>query len=179
MSLFTVAIFAVFAMSLALFVVWSNFFRKLYRDIYRQDLFLIRDELFNKAARGEIPFEDPAYHALRYVINGNIRWAHKLSAGSIFLMWVFRKKLQIEKFADPRLELASESYPEVYQFVTNSIATRTILFCVKTSLFLRVSFRILKWLSERERFLERAANEVEPMVDEFGVAGAKRAGIAF
>lgn len=48
-------------------------------DYFRQDLFELRDELFNEAAGGLIDFNHPAYCLLRRTMNGNIRYSHRIS----------------------------------------------------------------------------------------------------
>lgn len=48
-------------------------------DAFRQDLFLIRDELFDYAANGKIDMAHPAYQLLRQNLNGYLRYAHHLS----------------------------------------------------------------------------------------------------
>jgi hypothetical protein len=52
---------------------------------FRQELFILRDRLFDEAARGRIGFDHPAYKYLRTTINGYLRFAHKLG----FLEFVF------------------------------------------------------------------------------------------
>lgn len=48
-------------------------------DGFRQDMFSIRDELFDYAASGRISFNDPAYRLLRQLMNGFIRYGHQLT----------------------------------------------------------------------------------------------------
>jgi hypothetical protein len=72
-------------------LLWALFYlsaRALLLDILRQQLFAIRDELFDFAADGGIDFDEPAYRELRGDINSLIRFAHKLSfARMIFAPW--------------------------------------------------------------------------------------------
>jgi hypothetical protein len=42
-------------------------------DRFRQDVFGLRDELWDFAASGQISFDDPAYRLLRQLMNGFIR----------------------------------------------------------------------------------------------------------
>jgi hypothetical protein len=59
-------------------------------DAFRQNLFAVRDELFDYAASGRIPFQHPAYRLLRQSMNGFIRYAHRISVFQIamtLLMW--------------------------------------------------------------------------------------------
>src|SRR5258706_13734181 len=48
-------------------------------DAFRQEMFALRDELFDYAAKGHIKFNDPAYRLLRQVMNGFIRYGHQLT----------------------------------------------------------------------------------------------------
>ncbi|MFZ0821265.1 MAG: hypothetical protein WAM91_14445 [Candidatus Acidiferrales bacterium] len=48
-------------------------------DQFRQDMFAVRDELFDYAASGKISFNDPAYRLLRQLMNGFIRYGHQLT----------------------------------------------------------------------------------------------------
>ena len=48
-------------------------------DTFRQEMFAVRDELFDYAAAGKISFNDPAYRLLRQSMNGFIRYGHQLT----------------------------------------------------------------------------------------------------
>src|SRR5438876_10530845 len=48
-------------------------------DLFRQQMFALRDELFDFALDEKIKFDDPAYTLLRHLINGFIRYAHNLT----------------------------------------------------------------------------------------------------
>jgi hypothetical protein len=61
-------------------------------DLFRQQMFAIRDELWDFAAEGKISFDDPAYTLLRQLMNGFIRYAHNLTLYRIllsFLQWKY------------------------------------------------------------------------------------------
>ena len=48
-------------------------------DLFRQQVFCVRDELFDYARAGNISFKHPAYRLLRQSANGFIRYAHRLT----------------------------------------------------------------------------------------------------
>ena len=48
-------------------------------DSFRQNMFIVRDELFDYAADGHISFNHPAYLLLRSQMNGFIRYGHHLT----------------------------------------------------------------------------------------------------
>jgi hypothetical protein len=73
-------------------------------DALRDRLFAVREKLFDYAAQGGISFDDPAYTKLRMLINGLIRFAHRLTfmrfaMGVLFMEWRDQpcdKKLLVE-----------------------------------------------------------------------------------
>jgi len=59
-------------------------------DIFRQELFALRDEMFDFAANGSIAFDHPAYALLRQLMNGFLRYAHNITPYRIlasFIRW--------------------------------------------------------------------------------------------
>ncbi len=62
-------------------------------DLFRHEMFVLRDGFFSEAARGVISFEHPAYGMLRTTMNGFIRFGHQLPLLQ-FMAWreIFRAK---------------------------------------------------------------------------------------
>jgi len=48
-------------------------------DLLRQELFAVRDRLFDEARAGRISFASPGYQAARHMCNGLIRFGHQIS----------------------------------------------------------------------------------------------------
>jgi hypothetical protein len=48
-------------------------------DLFREQMFALRAELFDFAMEGHVAFDDPAYRLLRTLMNGLIRYAHNLT----------------------------------------------------------------------------------------------------
>jgi hypothetical protein len=69
-------------------LAWLAFwlFKKLRIDEFRQEVFYVRDELFDFAADGNIDFNHPAYVTLRSMMNGYIRFSHRLSIFHLLAM---------------------------------------------------------------------------------------------
>jgi hypothetical protein len=69
--------------------LWVFFFW-IYRDYsiecFRQKVFALRDELFETAASGEMPFNHRSYGRLRLTMNGAIRFANEISFIQIIVM---------------------------------------------------------------------------------------------
>src|ERR1019366_10651823 len=62
-----------------LFFCWDE-----YRlDALRDKLFSLRHRLFMAAVEGHIAFDDPTYQQLRILMNGMIRFGHKLTFGRL------------------------------------------------------------------------------------------------
>jgi hypothetical protein len=75
-------------------LVWVFFFW-VWRDYcvedFRQKVFALRDELFDKAASGKIPYNHKGYGRLRLTMNGAIRFAEDISFGQVILMSYFNR----------------------------------------------------------------------------------------
>jgi hypothetical protein len=72
-----------------LFFCWDE-----YRlDALRDKLFSLRHRLFMAAVEGHIAFDDPTYQQLRILMNGMIRFGHKLTFGRLMLacitQWIY------------------------------------------------------------------------------------------
>ena len=61
---------------LFLLLVLFNGYRE---DRLRQELFELRDRLFDEAVEGNVSFDSHAYQATRLLLNGMLRFAHRLS----------------------------------------------------------------------------------------------------
>src|SRR3989442_11092837 len=92
-------VISLFALLILAFWFWRD-----YRiDSLRERLFELRQELFDCAAMGVVPFDHPAYTDLRNIMNGMIRFAHKttflrlllaVTADSIFPVPSIKKPYQ-------------------------------------------------------------------------------------
>lgn len=76
-------------------------YRELRLDSLRDRLFGLRHELFMVAASNRISFDDPTYKVLRDLINGMIRFAHKLSFGRLFLAMIDQRLRPDPQFSRP------------------------------------------------------------------------------
>lgn len=63
-------------------------------DCFRQDMFAVRDELFDYASSGRISFSHPAYRLLRQSMNGFIRYGHQVSFYQFIMTWLAWKALE-------------------------------------------------------------------------------------
>jgi hypothetical protein len=61
----------------ALWGLWYFLLKEQRIDKYREELFAIRDELFDMAANGELKFQHRSYTEFRLLLNGMLRFAHR------------------------------------------------------------------------------------------------------
>ncbi len=61
-------------------------------DLLRFRLFVARDKLFSYAEQGKIDFDSSAYLLTRTMINGSLRFAHRLTLTDLIIMIVVQKK---------------------------------------------------------------------------------------
>jgi hypothetical protein len=61
----------------ALWGMWYFLLKEQRIDQFREELFAIRDELFDMAANGELKFQQSAYTEFRVLLNGMLRFAHR------------------------------------------------------------------------------------------------------
>ena len=65
--------------AIASWALWFYFAKEQRVDAFREELFSIRRDLFLMAAAGEVSFASKSYIELRYLINGMLRFAHRIS----------------------------------------------------------------------------------------------------
>jgi hypothetical protein len=89
-------------------------YQPLFLDAFRQDMFGLRDELFDYAAAGKIDFGHPAYVLLRTIMNGSIRFGYHISAwqGVLFAVLISRDK-----------DLLNYSFSTVWDKATSDLDT--------------------------------------------------------
>lgn len=78
------------------FVLWRGYCE----DKLRQDVFALRDKLFDYAHTGAIGFEHPAYTVLRTRMNGLIRFAHRATWTHILLAFIFTRKSMADSVSE-------------------------------------------------------------------------------
>ena len=105
-----------------IWAMWHFLWKPQRVDIFRQRLFTLRSELFDLAADGEIAFNAPAYTRLRFLLNGMIQYAHRISL-PLLLLSVFLMKNAPETNR-PDWEEALPNIPEEAQRKLRSIHER-------------------------------------------------------
>jgi len=76
---------AVFLLAVCgIWCVWTYGLKKFCLDSFRENLFELRFELFKLGASEEVPFGSDTYRSLETLLNGLLRFAHRLTAASYF-----------------------------------------------------------------------------------------------
>jgi hypothetical protein len=92
MPINTVVLFVESTSALVVFALLVFWLIPNYRlDLFRQEVFAVRDELFDYARAGNISFADPAYRLLRQSFNGFIRYAHRLTFYKVVMTMIVWK----------------------------------------------------------------------------------------
>lgn len=125
-----------------LIYVWMQIWPKLRIDVFRQEMFGIRNELFLYAASGKISFTHPAYRLLRKSMNGYIRYGHRLGLFSMAvttiewrlsgatpdLSWFKNWEDALKTIKDPDVRRALKTYHiRAETLVLRSIASRSLI----------------------------------------------------
>lgn len=71
---------------LGIWILLFWLYRDLVTDSFRQEMFALRDELFDAAEDGVIDFAHPAYGLLRSTMNGFIRFTHRMTLLDVLLL---------------------------------------------------------------------------------------------
>ena len=96
---FSVVIFSL----VSLFGLWVILFwlhRDFCVDHYRQQLFALRDELFDESHSGLLSFDHPAYGMLRATMNGFIRFGHNMNLVQVILFFFLTRSTETESFEE-------------------------------------------------------------------------------
>lgn len=80
-------------------------------SVARNQLFSLRDELFELGKSGQLAFDSQGYRAARQMINGMIRYAHDLSLTQLMCTWTI-KTVRKQKMPASEWDRAIATLPE-------------------------------------------------------------------
>lgn len=89
-------------------------------DSFRQQMFKLRDELFDDAREGKISFNDKSYVMLRSSMNGFIQFGHRLNIWQVMFLNVIAKNGSngtVKSFYKQLEETTTRSSPEHKELV--------------------------------------------------------------
>ncbi len=114
-----------------LWVLWFYFLKKQLIDSFREELFSVRDELFNLAASGEISFENSSYIELRYLINGMLRFGHRISLTTLVTASYGANREALESTAFYKWKRSLDKLPEDIKHRLNKLHDRMFMAYMK------------------------------------------------
>lgn len=80
---------------MALWVLWFFLIKEQRIDMFRERLFELRDQLFDIAADGDLAYNHNAYTELRMLLNGMLRYAHRISLIGLVIA-IIRSEMRTE-----------------------------------------------------------------------------------
>lgn len=145
-----------------LFFVYHYMYKQTRFDHFREDIFTMRDELFDYMWQHNVSYQLPAYELMRDFLNGLIRLDER-----IFIAVIFFARFSHPSRQTPSLFVAINEIPdpEVRKHFTK----------VKSRVFHRIIthlllFRLLSFVFKSARY-SLAKQQVKAMVDEFVALG--------
>lgn len=76
--------------ALWIFFIWLHHDYRV--DLLRFRVFIARDKLFTYAEQGKISFDAPAYNLTRRMLNGSLRFAHRMTLSNIIVVGLLQKQ---------------------------------------------------------------------------------------
>lgn len=154
-------------MGIILFGLWwfyTNLYREYCIERTRQDLFKLRDQLFDSVENGHIDFNDDAYGILRKTINGMIRYCHELHFVHMLALLLAQTKLSkdngkvTKEYSLARERANNRLDPEGREVVEATYKTMQIIVIshiITFSFFLNILFRLLRAILTLSHSIER------------------------
>ena len=144
-------------LTICTFFALVYFYKKYCVDAYRQEVFKIRDNLFNFAAEGGIEFAHPAYIMARTYLNGTIRFTERLSLVRMITANVMLKKhaSHFEKDIANRLKGLTEPQRKAITTALDAATAYTIVYLIKKNV-------ALVFLFETFRYVDMLRNLIKP-----------------
>jgi hypothetical protein len=121
---------------LALFALWVvvyYFWRDFRLDVFREDIFSVRDRMFLYAAKGNISFNHPAYTILRNRMNVLLRHGHEFTLTRMVFVLLTHGNTNNE--AVLQWEAAVEGLPERTQASMRDFNLSVVIFVLQHLVF--------------------------------------------
>jgi hypothetical protein len=116
------SLLGLFGLWVVVYYLWPDF----RNDAFREDIFSVRDEMFEYASRGSVSFDHPAYTLLRSRMNALLRHGHNLTLTRLVVINATIRDAKSEMFGAWRA--AVEQLPITTQEALNDFDLRTTIF---------------------------------------------------
>jgi len=162
---------------------------QLYRDYNvdrtRQRLFAVRDELFMRAADGDIPMDSDAYRIVRRLANGTIRFCHTLSFTHILMLLQAERtgKLHnndavksmagaIKALPADQRKIVIHAIHDINSILLNHIARgNLIVFIVAEFLFILARLGLFRMMAKVQRLVFNKTKHVQRLLESEALKG--------
>jgi hypothetical protein len=109
--------------------IYRFFYQKTRLDTLREDLFTMRDGLFDYMWKHNISYDTPVYREMRRMLNGFISIAHKFNIGGLLLGAILtREKIKGDDFKVSLNNVTDEAFKQYLSELYSKVALRIIHF---------------------------------------------------
>ena len=131
-------------------------------DRTRQDLFALRDDLMAYWQRAGLPFEAPAYRLMREMLNGAIRFSHRVSLLRLAALMVVDAQFKgVDGAAfERRFEAALEGLSPDVQAHLRAVRRQAHLILLQHVVFGSLLLSVAYWLVRVSRMTQRVTGRL-------------------
>jgi hypothetical protein len=149
-----------------LFFLWWKAYPSMRVEEFRLNIFALRNSIFDKAAKGEISFDDPMYQIVRAILNGMLKDADNLTFLD-FLGRIYRAKKssahsQFSAYVEHQVSAMPAEKKAIYQDVLKQIGPLLSELIIKRSLILYC----VDVLTGATRFLRKRKQDIRARIDD-------------
>lgn len=151
-------------------LVWFLLFPRAeyYTDLYRHNLFVLRDSLFDNAEKYGIAFDSEAYKAVRELMNSYLRFAHHMSFLKLAVVAIVTRCTgsvdQVRKIGG-RVKVVLDDLPanqrEYLFLLIFRLHMTTLVHVFQSSLFLNPLFSCLRWASRFIGYFRKMSKKIQ------------------
>ena len=145
-------------------------------DLLRYRLFLTRDRLFNYAEQGKIAFDSPAYLLTRTLINGSLRFGHRLTLIELAITYIVQKKYNptgaieyhqrleqsLHGLSFEQKKMIRDIWVEIHFDLIAHIAHVSILL-IPFAMIFKIAFKLHLLRKERHAITKKTRARMEPI----------------
>lgn len=147
----------------SLLFIFDHYYREYYLDRTREELFTIRDQLFNYASDGKLDFNSKSYGLTRAKLNGMIRFTHELSMIRVIVLLIshsrYRKNdesyIEYVHKCDKAMDELTIEQKEVISHVTEEMHRRIVWYIFHSSLFMWISYHFINIILQLIHFFSK------------------------
>ena len=149
-TLFIIGIVVASSVGLSI-IIWflSSGLRDYQLDLHRQNIFKIRNNLFDLAAAEKISFDDDAYGIVRTTLNGSINFLNDLSFFRFLVFLFFSKGIDTSKLMNQYISGREKAFAkldsskrQIYEDAIKEMHYNMISYMIRSSILLSIALRV-------------------------------------